>query len=353
MYSSKEPRPAGPKQHGVTDADARSFPAGHDVPAATAQLRQLASLLNSSPRAAAQRRVVDSLNKRRTAPLQARAAPAAAAPVQRVIQLAKLVKDRLNVAGETHPESDARRGRERQIAATKTGSPNYWQEGEFTIQGKPEQPADPYQLRFEYLLKLGLALQIDTLAGMKKAKYLADLGLGDLGVLESVETAMNEFRGDDLERLGMKINIFGEPTRRAFWVGGLRRVVLRHCIKAKEVVTALTRECTTKSDGFESLDISKLEHLVAYSKPLNFSLDQIIEGLDELSKALHKADTDFGLSGRNVSRERSVAMHDAAQEQAGLRGVWKVGEAHATDMETMARKYNLLSKTDFDAELKD
>jgi hypothetical protein len=64
-------------------------------------------------------------------------------PIQRVVQLAKLVKDKLNVAGENHDESDKRRNKEREFARTETGSENYWQEGDFANGTSPKNRLIP------------------------------------------------------------------------------------------------------------------------------------------------------------------------------------------------------------------
>ena len=55
----------------------------------------------------------------------------------------------------------------------------------------------------------------------------------------------------------------------------------------------------------------------------------------------------------DVRKERSIAMHNAAQNPKDNSGVWKVGDLHRIDIEKMfpKRNYNLVSQKDFNSEL--
>lgn len=272
--------------------------------------------------------------------------------IQRVTQFAVLVRDKLNIAGERHPESNARRDVERQVALAKTGSANYWREGEFTESANSQQPADPYVLRYEFVLKQALTLPIPALAAHTKEEYLNELAFGDVNFLTEIENAMSQFYADDLEVYGQKIEMYGARTARAVWLAGLRRVINHHCGKAKGLIAEFTQKSTTVDGMFSSVDVGKMEEMVRASKPLASSLDEIIEGLDQMEKALIRAQIDFNLDARDVSSERSHAMHLVGQARAGEKGLWKVGEKHAADMMGIGGKnYNLLSRADFNGEL--
>lgn len=271
--------------------------------------------------------------------------------VQRVAQLAALVNDKLNVAGEHHPESDARRVHEKEVAAAKTGSTAYWTESQFKETSVSDKPADPYSLRYEHLLKLGKAA-VDPVATLGKAEFLAEFNFGEFGNIALVEAAMKEFYADDLEEYGQRIEMYGDRTIRAIWVAGLRRIVLLHCGKVKTLVGQFAAACSTNVSGMVAIDYTNLEAMVDASNPLQKSLSEILEGLDEMKKALAQADTDFHLSTRNISAERSAAMHASAQTRAAEKGLWKVGNQHAADMAGMgSRNYNLLTRDEFNAEL--
>jgi len=267
------------------------------------------------------------------------------------VQLASLVKDRLNVAGENHDESNIRRQRERDVALVKTGSGNYWQENQFTKTAESKEPADPYELRYEQILQFGLTFPFSTLAAVKKEEYLEHLMYDD-AIIEAIEKALATFYADDLEAYGQEIEMYGDRTMRAVWIAGLRRVILHHCSRVKGFVKDFREKSTSEEDIFVSIDYVKVEQLMKESAPLDKSLNEIIEGLNELNKALLKAKEDFDLGSRDVSLERSEVMHKIAQTRADSLGLWKVGEEHADDMKHKEeRQYNLLSRSEFNDEL--
>ena len=357
MPRIRQTRFAEPSHDHVTNAKRRPTRRGdslRDDRTSSAELRQRASMMDSSPRALAQRRTRASIaSSGRADAFRLRTPSHRSLPIQRVIQLASLVNDKLNIAGEDHDESSPRRHLERQVAAHKTGSNNYWQESQFARTAESRQPADPYELRYEQLLQVGLSLQIDAMAAMGKTGFRQALSSGDADVLTNLETALKTFDAEDLETYGQKIDESGPRTARAFWIGGLHRVVLFQCRRATHIVGELRRECKGKNDLGEYFDGAKMERLVNESGPLDRALSEIITGLIQLHAALLKARTDFNLAARNISSERSAAMHQAGQAQSATKGLWKVGDAHANHMLAMdGRKYNLLTKDDFNAELK-
>ncbi|MGH9560091.1 MAG: eCIS core domain-containing protein, partial [Terracidiphilus sp.] len=82
------------------------------------------------------------------------ASPSTAASL--AIQQKALVKDKLNVAGEYHPESSKRRAQEAEYTKEKTGG-EYFQEGDFKSSKwfhQPDRLGDPFLLRAEMLLAI-------------------------------------------------------------------------------------------------------------------------------------------------------------------------------------------------------
>jgi hypothetical protein len=59
---------------------------------------------------------------------------------------------------------------------------------------------------------------------------------------------------------------------------------------------------------------------------------------------------------KSSNAARNVAMHAAGNKMFATKGVWKVGDAHATEIKAMKApeyKYNLVSRAEFIAELED
>src|SRR5215510_7302621 len=81
-----------------------------------------------------------------------------------------LVREKLNIVGETHTESKPRIDAEKQFCLKKTGSTNYWTEAEFPDlalarhqRGQQQVKGDPAADLMEFRATHGAAMLIDKL----------------------------------------------------------------------------------------------------------------------------------------------------------------------------------------------
>jgi hypothetical protein len=91
---------------------------------------------------------------------------------------------------------------------------------------------------------------------------------------------------------------------------------------------------------------------VARSELLDEALDD--NDVDEVNKILKDfADDPAIATYEEASARRGKAMHDAAEAQFQTLGVWKIGDAHVTEINALPNvnpAYNLMTQADFDAE---
>jgi hypothetical protein len=236
---------------------------------------------------------------------------------QEVLQQKALNPGKLNVAGETHGESEKRRDYERGYAA-KNGVHNYWQEGAFTysvtsffnaiigfLGREPrsvEMHGDPYLLRAEHLMTMLCHNQRVhktnySLAGKSKAAVdeLAGHLRGDTSEILAALTEAGESSGekDDLESKGMKAAVLMED------------------------ISNRTRRFTGTDDAVAS----------------DVWVAQIMKDIVACTEMFQKSLSTVGRTHEEVSKERSKAMLKAAEE-AKKQGLWKIGNDHIADINT-------------------
>jgi hypothetical protein len=243
-----------------------------------------------------------------------------------VVQRAELANDKLNVAGEFHDISGARRPSEIAYSAAMTGG-RYWQEHEFTVGGLP---ADDFVLRAKNLIayakraNLGFWLKTDT--------YTLVLGLisGKVTV-DTLGMPLTLFRPGELEMY--KDHIPSDIYQRYGNTLLTDRGTLEKSIGT--VKSALTEYLATRSSQWKGvLDDAVGAYQILFGI-LEMQVDQVMEALDIIS-------TD------EVSLARSRKMHAAANTSAATKGLWKVGNKHTQDMATMNPKaYNHMLVADF------
>ena len=226
---------------------------------------------------------------------------------------AKLVPNALNVVGEDHVESKALRKNEKKFTKEVLQSSDYWTEDEFRLGAyklshfftDSREVADPFELR----VLQSLNFLKDELRN-KKSTYLS---AEDWKKQLSIYCSNLEGGTDGTELSENRKNYYKNEFKK-----------------------------TVKS-------WSKMEDQEVI-KDINSVLSTLIPAVSQSRKIAEKRiDT-----GKKVSNERSIAMHEGANQEADSKnGVWKVGDSHAQDMLTMDdRKYELTLQADFQKYLK-
>ena len=251
--------------------------------------------------------------------------------LRRILQRKKLTRGKLNVAGESHPESGPRRANERTYAAEQTGG-DYWTEGEFTA--KPSVLAtarlgDPLMLRAEMLLAI--------LKEKSVPLFLAPFGRGEIPAA---------FPQD------------GDAA--SLW--GIYKARLHQDVM--EIVLAIAR---ASSDPSESTEAQKAEGTHGAMTALAALIQRTdVGGAAGIATAATDAIALFARDVLNaadirseavVSDLRSQAMHGAARDEGarwvgGKTGLWKVGNQHVAEMQAVkgTAAYEIMTRDEFNAD---
>jgi hypothetical protein len=287
-----------------------------------------------------------------------------------VMQLASLSSSKLNVAGEDHEESGPRRAEEAALGAEKAGSANYWREGEF-LDAAGTGPADSYELRYDQILQFGLTLQFDGLAGLAKDSALDDFGYGDLRSIGLMRNALDLFYVDDMDayatagadalRIATAKALVDYRDKVVVAATNLQALmdalVEKHTHEQEDIFAGLSLDGPSEEPQepvpkIMQLDYGKLQAELADDDAVKADLATLGQTFELLAATVRGADKKFGITGRNVSNERSVEMHAAASAQRHLRGLWKIGNQHAADLDKYwFKKYNLLTQAEFNSEM--
>lgn len=230
-----------------------------------------------------------------------------------VIQ-AKLKKGKLNVVGERHDISDKRRHEEKWMAANVLKTKNYWTEGMFKT-GNPEHYADPFELRVLQaftMLEEGLNLGHPKLVGQCLAE-----------IRDSCDYVKNEIDGFELSKARKKYyKTLGKQVKK--WI----KAVIPYTQKEEE-------SARTNMQAILGEHLPEIRQSIAASRELES------EALDTSEK---------------IGLQRSIAMHEAANAEAGQEGIWKIGERHVEHIQEENlndRQYELTNMAEYDQEFKD
>ncbi|MFP5392540.1 MAG: hypothetical protein ACLGI6_13510, partial [Gammaproteobacteria bacterium] len=303
----------------------------------------------------------------------------------------KLVAGRLNVAGENHDESKTQREAERALAANVVKG-KYWTEGQFLYKpsaarsfftGEKARLADRPILKISFFIKAlprvsALADVIDGLAPPPPTLDLADL-LGadaiplklepspvDIDASASSDSALSETQSNSAAArpVSEPRAMLDQLVREYFETVAEVQIMLRALNTDAELAMLSDTEAKAAdavSVACRSLRLA-LVSIVALSKNNPGSeFDQAsyvqLQGLaTQASNSVHElldaAQSIFKGSLEDTSKARSNTMHEAANFHADLPGVWKIGDRHVSHLiAEKDRKYNLLSKEQFQAEL--
>ncbi len=265
----------------------------------------------------------------------------ASLPAQQVIQhkvfqlKSPLVSTKLNVVGEEHPESNARRPKERAYSLKYSGSADYWTEAEFRtrafglgdILDDTRPRADPFKDRFEHVLIKAQSTNAWHYNTDTAPQNFIDYVRNHPGKLHaSLSEGPYRFASDMSIMIG---NL--EAGTDGFDMSEEEK---NTHIGLKAEVTAFYQQI--------GICLNRLSNL-----PLQ--VDANVAALDKMWGNLKALILKFGdlRSDSEVRISRSDAMHTAAENRNAVKGVWKIGEAHRNDMKNKGGSYNLVSREQF------
>ena len=252
----------------------------------------------------------------------------------------KLEKDRLNVVGEKHDESDSQRNKEKAFCKEQTGSSNYWGENQFRAKYSrvsSKMPfADPFVLRIDQFISFA----IQYCEEMKKSAKDWDSKLTMIN-FSFVYKAMKGIK-DTLQKMDKKEDGFELSTTQKAEYNPLKQS-LDENMHLFASVNTLVKKYQYDEDQLKSF-------VEGNSDDGLFSEFEVwlnsLTNLRDLKSLYEKQE--FSELSSEISEKRSEAMHEAANRRHRAKGVWKIGDRHREHMEAMSDKqYNLLSKEEF------
>lgn len=248
-----------------------------------------------------------------------------------VHQLAAISKDALNVAGEDHKKSKRRLGMEQAMAQQLAGG-QYWLEGDFKTAPGSSDPADPWQLRLLFCFQESSA-QAGRLAMLNVEGFVKMAQQGERKALRKhmkvIRGALRSHTFSDLR--GYAKQVFADQYDEAV------KPLLEEPRRLRKRIRVLTAS-DPAATGFD-----------AAMKEMGTRIGELQGCFAKLQHVLEPSSP--GFMNRDLSKERSRLMHAAAERGSAQRGIWKVGDHHASHMRDFApRRYNLVSKDEFDTE---
>jgi hypothetical protein len=274
--------------------------------------------------------------------------PGAAQPPKRT-----LVRGKLNIAGESHRESDTRRDKEKQFVKGVIDSDNYWTEANFPdlanqfsdrrTKGK-KMAGDPAADLMEYRAAHGAAVLLVNYEKMASAAARVTPAPG-----QTAEDAVAAFLGDPYAEL-MRIRDRVKGTWRPTTSQDLNKA-------AKAVYDAVENVDTQFKQGLgkaEADEDKRLEKTRALGRNPSI-LRGLVPPLERAVGMTASHDRDPATLAQSMRLQRSTFMGLAAG-MSGLTGVWKIGNGHIEDLLGGAAKIdlsraNFICKQDFNAQL--
>ncbi|WP_075341271.1 hypothetical protein [Tenacibaculum agarivorans] len=274
-----------------------------------------------------------------------------------VFQLKKLVPGTLNVVGEHHSESTARRDQEIELAQREVGG-GYWTEDNFRIRRtkpfetyKEDSEDDPRVFGDALYLRIAESIQYteeaktDFIREWKKwtvvkltTKNLKDLKEELQGILVTCKTHIKE-----AERLA-NLYLKNEEVRT------LPVEVTTIIEKMNELLPKTVATFLSLAEVWKSLP---LEELIAFRflyifEPFSYNVNELSIYARQLA----------GASLDETSKLRSYEMDNAATFAHNRVGVWKIGYHHVADIKAALAEegitnYELIDRDEFNSEYKE
>jgi Domain of unknown function (DUF4157) len=262
----------------------------------------------------------------------------------------KMRTDQLNVAGETHSESNPRRDEEKKFSKDRSGSPNYWLEQAFTVtkDNMTREEADsPYLRAVHIMMLMGTAGEnAQKVAGEKKkeTRRNATIKPGQMvGVLGSAETELRE-RYKTVDEEVQKVQRYTDRLQRSYKATGDQEI--------DQIYGEMIDYWKTLYENHKiAMDPS------SKWKDMLSSLKEIGRVGAALKKHLETLEQKTNIKDAAGARDaRSMAMMQGAAKEKGKRGTWKVGDLHITDMlqapnNQIKQEVNIVTKQAFNDEL--
>jgi hypothetical protein len=246
-----------------------------------------------------------------------------------VLQMKAFSPAVLNVAGEDHNESNARRAREQYVTHWVTDG-GYWTEPDFQVNVNGAQvDADPKLLRF--LRNLHVLRRLwNTLVTTRLPPPFIPEHARNMWVLTSplIGLIANEYAGSVGDR----------------YSGGA----------ALSAEQGQTRD-TINQGRYNQFNVARqalqgLNNLHPYAAVQRDNVRQLLEQFQASAQAMVQ---DL-MERENLDVLRSNAMHQAAEAKSNSVGVWKIGESHVNDirrkLQGAAPTYNLMTQQEFSDE---
>lgn len=237
----------------------------------------------------------------------------------------KIVKDKLNVVGENHKESDLdnRREQEKKIASSDAGG-EYWEEYQFNTKGWFPSFGDDPDLRARQ--------QLATL------RDFAGYFVKDYATYSSAKSHTTE----DHDKIYFDVSAIVDAARQA--------VIEERQSTDPKVIDALPH-AKSLGEWMTMIQDSRVK-----DSPLVLS-EKILRGIKDLQtniiRYIGNKSTD------EISTERSAHMGKIASGRKGkkFRGIWKVGDSHVRDIVADKKipqsEYELSSRADFNKDYPD
>ena len=272
-----------------------------------------------------------------------------------VVQAKRLEDTRLNVVGEDHNESESRRKLEKQIAERDAGG-GYWTEEQFRFypfgnqEGEKADAAgvsgDPHVYRIAHRLQYikKHATVLNTYA--ETAKKLEQLQVVmskkyDKGYKVAFNNLSRFFNGtiDELEEIDRELTLLQGDKQEQDLLDEYREAI--QSIE-RSIPLAMTQWRNARDTAGV---IGKDKENEELWKRFRSEIEALVTTADEMVRT---GETQFG-SAQEIMQRRNIVMNTAAKVSATRKGVWKIGNQHATDIQARQKPlpYNLMTRDEF------
>jgi hypothetical protein len=255
-----------------------------------------------------------------------------------------LARDKLNIAGETHTESDTRRAEERQFCSSKTGSADYWTENDFPdlpLGGQQQAHAEPGADLMEYRATHGAAMLII------KFDKLGDEAINVSATpVNSAAAAIGAFNTEVRELMQFRDRVDGSWRPSSDAVNSAVQAVYDNVKSAYQAYDAARRNALAQQQLKAVRDFANSR----------IGLRDLVPALADAAGARLADKRDAAELAKVMRRQRSTFMGLGAVFSKRKAGVWKVGDGHIQDLTDGTSKIdrsriNIVTKKEFNEEL--
>jgi hypothetical protein len=255
-----------------------------------------------------------------------------------------LVADRLNIVGETHTESDARRAEEIKFCLVKAGSADYWTEDKFpdlSTDGVQQFQGDPGADLMEFRATHGIAYLVAAID--KLGDEAVNVSTTPVNSAGPVVTAF-DLKVKKLMVMRDRVDRSWRPSSEA-----VNRAVQAAYDQAERAFQAY-------NTAFQNAPANKQLKAIRDFSNSRIALRDLIPALTAAVGAEISDNRDAHQLAEYMRTQRSIFMGLGAIFSMRKKGVWKVGDLHITDLTSGKSnvdrsRINVVSKEDFNAQL--